>query len=245
LRAKGHPLVLQIAILLYPGLTALDAIGPYEVLRMLPDAELRFVWREPGPVVTDSGVLVLRATHSLEDTPRPDVVLVPGSSGATATTMVDDAVLEWLRGAYPHARLVTSVCSGALVLAAAGLLDGRSATTHWAAMPLLGRFGAKACPQDRVVRDGKIWTAAGVSAGIDLALSLVAELEGEEMAKTLQLMIEYDPRPPFDSGQMSKASTATRAKAALEMARVAARPAELLALPKAIARRWAKALKLS
>ena len=122
---------LTIAILTYPGLTALDAIGPYEVLRALPDVEIRFVWKEIGPVWTDSGVLVLGATHTLTDTPHPDVVLVPGSSGDTPVVMADGAVLEWLRGAHKRSRYTTSVCSGALILAAAGLLEGHRATTHW------------------------------------------------------------------------------------------------------------------
>lgn len=233
---------MQIAIVVYPGITALDAIGPYEVLHGLPDCELRFVWKEVGPVVTDSGVLVIGATHTFAETPRPDLVLVPGSSASTATMMADRALLDWLRSVHAHTRLTTSVCSGALILAAAGLLDGRAATTHWAAMPLLGQFGASARPNERIVRDGKVWTAAGVSAGIDLALALVAELADEATARTIQLLLEYDPRPPFDSGHLSKASAETRARAQREMFKLGAHPREFIALPRVLVGRWAQVL---
>jgi transcriptional regulator GlxA family with amidase domain len=233
---------MQIAIVLYPGMTALDALGPYEVLNGLEKCELRFVWKEVGPIVTDSGVLVLGATHSFAETGGPDLVLVPGSSCATATMMADRDVLAWLRAVHPHTRLTTSVCSGSLILAAAGLLEGCAATSHWAALPLLGQFGCEARPNDRIVRAGKIWTAAGVSAGIDLALALVAELAGDERARIVQLMLEYDPRPPFDAGHMSKASEATRLAARREMARMAASPRELVALPTALLRRWMQVL---
>lgn len=233
---------MQIAIMLYPGMTALDAIGPYEILHNLPGAEVRFVWKEVGPIVADSGVLALGVTHAFDETPRPDLVLVPGSSKTTASTMADPAVLAWLQAVHPHTRLTTSVCSGALILAAAGLLEGRAATSHWAAMPLLGRFGAEARPESRIVRDGKVWTAAGVSAGIDLALHIAAELVDDESAKVLQLMIEYDPQPPFDAGHMCKASPEVRARARREMARMAVSTGEAIALPKALVRRWTDVL---
>jgi len=232
-----------IAIVVYPGMTALDALGPFEVLRGIPDSEIRFVWKEPGPIVTDSGVLVLGATHSFDETPRPDVVLVPGSGVSTATHMADRQVLDWLRKVHPTTHLTVSVCSGALILAAAGLLEGKPATTHWAAMPLLSQFGVEARPNDRIVRVGKLWTAAGVSAGIDLALAMVAELDSEETARVVQLMIEYDPHPPFDSGHMTKASAPVRQRAQREMMRVSINPGELVALPKALMTRWLHVLR--
>jgi transcriptional regulator GlxA family with amidase domain len=211
--------LMQIAIVFYPGMTALDAIGPYEVLRVLPGAEVRFVWHEPGPITTDSGVLVLGATHSLNETTAPDVVLVPGSGPATATTASDDALRAWLRAVHQTSTWTTSVCSGSIILGAAGLLEGRRATSHWAAQASLAAFGAEPMRDQRIVREGKIVTAAGVSAGIDLALWLAGEIAGEPTARAIQLMIEYDPQPPFDSGHFSKASAAVKRKAAVLAAR--------------------------
>lgn len=195
-----------LAFVLYPRLTALDLVGPYEVLRTLRGAEVRFVAGAVGPVVTDSRVLTLGATHTYEETPAPDLVLVPGSSSGTAAAMADGALLAWLRRAHETSRFTTSVCTGSLVLAAAGLLRGLPATTHWMAQDALGSLGAEPRRDERVVRAGKIVTAAGVSAGIDLALQLVAEIAGEERARMAQLMIEYDPRPPYDCGHPSKAT---------------------------------------
>ncbi|MGZ3448302.1 MAG: DJ-1/PfpI family protein [Polyangiales bacterium] len=229
---------MQIAIVVYPGMTALDALGPYEVFNGMPGWELRFVWKEVGPIVADSGILVLGATHRFDETLRPDVVLVPGSSASTGAMMADREVQEWLRAVHAHTRLTTSVCSGSLILAAAGVLEGKAATSHWAALPLLGQFGAEARPLDRIVRDGKVWTAAGVSAGIDLALALVAELDGEESAQVVQLMIEYDPQPPFDAGHMTKASPAVRARAERQMRKLALSPREATAVSTALLRRW-------
>ena len=202
---------MQIAIVIYPGLTALDAIGPYEVLRLLPGVEVRLVWHETGPITTDSGVLVLGATHTLAETPRPDIVLVPGSGIASATTARDEVLLAWLRDVDATTRWTTSVCTGAVVLAAAGLLQGRPATTHWGSLKLLATLGALPQPGERTVRDGKYWTSAGVSAGIDLALALAAEVTDRTTAEAIQLAIEYDPHPPFDAGHPSKASRATKA----------------------------------
>ena len=156
---------MQIAILLYPGVTALDAIGPYEVLRFIPGSELRFISREPGPIVTDSGVLVLGATHSYDETPAPDIILVPGSEANTTTAMADGDLLRWLNRAHQTSRLTLSVCSGALILAAAGILKGRPATTHWIAQSALPSFGAEPQREKRIVKSDKIITAAGVSAG--------------------------------------------------------------------------------
>jgi transcriptional regulator GlxA family with amidase domain len=210
---------MDIAILVYPGMTALDAIGPYEVLNAVPDAKLHFVWKTAGPIVTDSGSLVLGATHTFDQIKRADIVVVPGSSADTVTMMADSRVLSWLNEIHPTTQFTTSVCSGALILAAAGLLKGLPATTHWAAMSALKKFGAQPMPNERVVQSGKIITAAGVSAGIDMALHLVAQVCGEERAKIIQLLIEYDPRPPFDSGHISKAETVIAETARSEMSK--------------------------
>lgn len=233
---------MQVAIVLYPGMTALDALGPYEVFQATASLEIRFVWKEVGPIVTDGGVLVLGATHRFDETLRPDLVLVPGSSTSTATLMADKEVLDWLRRVHAHTRLTTSVCSGSLILAAAGLLEGRAATSHWGALPWLSRFGVEARPNDRTVRDGKLWTAAGVSAGIDLALAIVAEVLDEETAKMAQLVIEYDPQPPFDAGHITKASAAVRERAEREMQRLALAPRQVAALSTALVRRWVHVL---
>ena len=227
----------QIAIVLYPGLTALDALGPYEVLKMLPGADLRFVAREPGPITADSGILTIGATHSFDETPAPFLILVPGSQADTATAMADGPLHAWLRKAHETSTWTTSVCSGALILAAAGLLEGRPATTHWWAQSSLERFGAIPMPNKRIVRSGKIWTAAGVSAGLDLALSLFGEIAGQEAAEVAQLMLEYDPLPPFNAGHPSKASDHVREKAAAELARLARNPRDFISVPKIVWRR--------
>jgi transcriptional regulator GlxA family with amidase domain len=234
--------VFQVAIVVYPGMTALDAIGPYEVLWPVQNVELRFVWKEAGPILTDSRALVIGATHSFAETPRPDLVVVPGSSCATATMMADAALLAWLREVHAHTRFTTSVCSGSLILAAAGLLEGRPATSHFMAMPFLTQFGAEPRPNERVVRDGRIFTAAGVSAGIDLALRLVAEIYGEEQAHISQLTIEYDPQPPFDSGHMSKVSLEIAERTKSNMRRMAANPRELVSIPTVLLHRWGELL---
>jgi transcriptional regulator GlxA family with amidase domain len=207
---------MQIAIMVYPGFTALDFIGPYEVLRNLPDAEVRFVWHEPGPITADSGVLLIGATHSFDETPSPDIVLVPGGM-ATFEHARDEKVLDWVRKVHETSTWTTSVCSGSVILAAAGLLDGRRATSHWMVLPMLKPFGVEAVGDQRIVHEGKIVTAAGVSAGIDLAIWLFGQICGEAKAKAVQLVIEYDPQPPYDSGHMSKASAATKAAAAAQL----------------------------
>ncbi len=222
---------MQIAILLYPGVTALDAIGPYEVLRLIPGSELRFISREPGPIVADSGVLVLGATHSYEETPSPDIILVPGSEVNTATAMADPELLKWLNRAHQTSRLTLSVCSGALILAAAGILKGHPATTHWIAQSALPKFGAEPQPDKRIVKSGKIITAAGVSAGIDLALLVVGEICGRERAEIIQLLIEYDPQPPFQSGHPTKASKAVFAAASSEMQERSRNSRNVLSVP--------------
>lgn len=224
---------MQIAVMLYPGFTALDFVGPYEALRWLPDAEVRFVWHQPGPVAADSGVLVVGATHSFDETPSPDVILVPGGF-TTMEHARDEKVLEWLRQAHRTATWTASVCSGSVILAAAGLLKGKRATSHWAALPLLKAFGVEPVGDERIVfsesaAENKIVTCAGVSAGIDLGLWLAGRIGGEAKAKAIQLSMEYDPQPPFDSGHMSKASAATKASAAALMGRDLMTPTQLKA----------------
>ena len=195
---------MQIAILVFEKITALDAIGPYEVLARLPDTELTFVGLEAGPIRTDTGRLGLQVDAALEDVPEPGVVLVPGGEG-NRPLMSDERVLEWLRHAHEHTTWTTSVCTGALVLGAAGILEGKRATTYWPYRDSLAEFGADPVAE-RVVEDGKVITAAGVSAGIDMALTLVGRMFDENVAKAVQLGIEYDPDPPFDSGSPEKAA---------------------------------------
>jgi putative intracellular protease/amidase len=193
----------RIAILIFDRLTALDAVGPYEVLSRLPAAKLSFVAKEPGPKRTDTGSLSLNADLAIADVPDPDIVLVPGGEG-NRPLMHDPEVLDWLRTAHRTSTWTTSVCTGALVLGAAGILKGLRATTHWAFRDVLSELGAEVVPE-RVVVDGKVVTAAGVSAGIDMALRLAALDVGDEFAQAVQLGIEYDPSPPFDTGSPEKA----------------------------------------
>jgi len=193
----------QIAILLFDRLTALDAVGPYEVLRSVPGWEVRFVGAAKGDVRTDSGALGLSVDYTLAEVSEPDIVLVPGGEGSEAA-MVDESVLDWLRAVDRSTKWTTSVCTGSLVLAAAGLLDGKRATSHWLFLERLGGMGADPVG-GRFVRDGKTITAAGVSAGIDMALHLVGLEAGPEVAQAVQLGIEYDPQPPHDAGSPGKA----------------------------------------
>ena len=194
---------MNIAILLYDRFTALDAIGPYEVLSRLPGASVSFVGQSPGPVRTDNGMLTILAETAIDELQAPDVLLVPGGPGEV-TARAGGPALEWVRAVHETTTWTTSVCTGSLILAAAGLLDGRRATGHWLALEQLGRLGAEPVAE-RVVFDGKIVTAAGVSAGIDMALSLAASIAGELVAQAIQLAIEYDPQPPFDAGSPAKA----------------------------------------
>jgi putative intracellular protease/amidase len=189
---------MDIAIAVYDGLTALDAIGPYEVLGRLPGARTTFVATRSGPVRTDQGSLALVAEASFAETTAPDLVLVPGGPGRVDGGVHADLV-AWLRRVDAVTTWTTSVCTGALFLAAAGLLTGRPATTHWSAREELARLGASVVEQ-RVVRDGKYVTAAGVSAGIDMALTLAGIIAGDRTAQAIQLGIEYDPQPPYRSG---------------------------------------------
>jgi transcriptional regulator GlxA family with amidase domain len=194
---------MNIAILLYDRFTALDAVGPYEVLSRLPGASLAFVAAESGPVTTDNGMLTIVAERSIAEVSAPDIVLVPGGPGEVAAR-AGGAVLEWLRAVDETSTWTTSVCTGSLILAAAGLLEGKRATSHWTALDELARLGAEAVAE-RVVFEGKVVTAAGVSAGIDMALALVAKIAGVPVAQAIQLGIEYDPQPPFDAGSPQKA----------------------------------------
>jgi transcriptional regulator GlxA family with amidase domain len=194
---------MQIAIVLFDRLTALAAVGPYEVLSRLPGAKVTFVAERPGPKRTDTGHLALHADAGLAELPRPDIVLVPGGPGQSEL-MQDGSLHAWLRAAHETSTWTASVCTGSLILAAAGLLAGRRATSHWLALEELGQLGAQPV-SERVVFDGKLVTAAGVSAGIDMALSLAARIAGERVAQAIQLGIEYDPQPPFDAGSPRKA----------------------------------------
>jgi putative intracellular protease/amidase len=196
----------EIAILLFDGITALDAVGPYEALSMLPGAQVRFVGTERGAKRTRSGSLALVADHTLSEIRRPDIVLVPGGPGEHALRS-DPQVLGWLQAVHETSRWTTSVCTGSLLLAAAGILKGVEATTHWASLEDLAALGAVPV-SERVVVRGKIVTAAGVSAGIDMALRLAALEAGEEVAMAIQLILEYDPQPPFDAGSPDKAPAA-------------------------------------
>jgi putative intracellular protease/amidase len=194
---------MQIAILLYDRFTVLDAIGPYQVLSGLPGAEVVFVAERPGPIRDQVGSLVLTAAAGLADVPRPDIVVVPGGPGQS-DQMQDGPVHEWLRAADQASTWTTSVCTGSLILTAAGLLAGRRATSHWTALDELGSLGATPV-RERVVFDGKYVTAAGVSAGIDMGLTLAGRVAGDETAQAIQLMIEYDPQPPYDAGSPDRA----------------------------------------
>jgi putative intracellular protease/amidase len=197
-----------ITIPLYDRFTALDAVGPYEVLSRLPGAEVVFVAEEAGPVRTDTRALTLVAERALADVDACDVVVVPGGPG-TREMLEPQPLHDWLRAIDATTQWTTSVCTGALLLGAAGLLDGLEATTHWSAFDILATLGARPTER-RVVQQGKVVTAAGVSAGIDMALWLAAQIAGDEVAKAIQLGIEYDPQPPFDSGSVAKASPETK-----------------------------------
>ncbi len=193
---------MEIAIPLYDRFTALDAVGPYEVLWRLPRARVRWIGAEARPYATDRG-LQLVAEATFDDVPAPDVLVVPGGTG-TRDALGDERLVDWIRAAHATSTWTTSVCTGALLLGAAGVLDGLRATTHWAYMDDLARYGAEAT-SERVVAQGKVVTSAGVSSGIDMALSLAAEIAGADVAQAIQLRIEYDPMPPFDTGSVAKA----------------------------------------
>lgn len=191
---------MQIALVLYPGFTNLDIIGPFQVLTDVPGHDTVFVAAEAGPVIDHTGKCPLLAAATFDEVLTPDVVVVPGGS----IEDLDGPVVPWLRRVHPSTTWTTSVCTGSIYLAAAGLLEGIDATTHWARADVLEGLGAH-YTQERVVERGKVMTAAGVSAGIDMALTLLDRMHGPAMAQAVQLAIEYDPQPPFDSGSPSKA----------------------------------------
>ena len=197
---------LDIVIPIYERFTALDAIGPYETLQRLPGATVTFVANKAGEVRTENGFLGVTADASFADKPTPDVIVVPGGVGSRQA-MLDEDLLAWIQSAHATTQFTTSVCTGSIILGAAGLLDGLSATTHWGAYAALEKTGATATGT-RVVEhlDQRIITAAGVSAGIDMALRLSELLVDDVAAKAMQLMIEYDPQPPFDDGAFEKSS---------------------------------------
>jgi putative intracellular protease/amidase len=194
---------MQVAYLLYDRFTALDVTGPHDVFNSVPGNETVFVAESPGPIRNESDTLSLVADASLGEVTSPDVVVVPGGFG-NRILLEHEPLHEWIRGVHETTTWTTSVCTGSLLLAAAGLLDGAPATTHWLARDLLGELGARPVP-DRVVQHGKIVTAAGVSSGIDMALRLVQQINGDEVAQAVQLGIEYDPEPPLDAGSPEKA----------------------------------------
>lgn len=194
---------MDIAILIYPRFTALDAVGPYEVLSRLPDAKVAFVAEHASPQRTDTGQLALLVDTTIDELPHPEIILVPGGPGQSAL-MSDGPVHQWLRAAHATSTWTTSVCTGSLILAAAGLLTGKRATSNWQAIEELRALGADA-QEDRVVFDGKLVTSAGVTAGIDMALELAAHIAGNQVAQAIQLGLEYDPEPPFDAGSPRKA----------------------------------------
>jgi transcriptional regulator GlxA family with amidase domain len=204
---------LDFAIFVFDDMTALDAIGPMDVVALLPDAALKIVGQKKGPVRAGKGArsLGIVADYALEEVTSAEVLIVPGGFG-TRALVKDAAVSAWIRDLHATTRWTTSVCTGSLLLAAAGLLDGVPATTHWAAMDLLKKLGAVPT-SERVVEQGKIITAAGVSSGIDMGLALAAKIAGDDVAQAIQLMIEYDPAPPFDAGAADKAPPEIRALA--------------------------------
>lgn len=204
---------MQVAIPLYPRLTALDAIGPYEVLQRIPSLDVVFVGAEQGTVRTENGMLGLTVDATYDQVTAPDVVVVPGGIG-TREMLAGGPLLDWVRAVHPGTRFTTSVCSGSLILAAAGLLDGLTATTHWSCLDVLKHFGAVPV-SERVVEHlpERIITAAGVSSGIDMGIRLVELLVDAVAAQAAQMFIEYDPQPPFDAGHPSKVSAEVVARA--------------------------------
>ncbi len=217
---------MQIAIPIYPAFTALDVIGPYEVLQRLPDAEVVFCSEQRGEVRTEQGMLGIVADRALSEVSSPDVVVVPGGVGTRRLLDPDNAYVTWLQEVHPGTQWTTSVCTGSLLLAAAGILEGVDATSHWAATGLLPELGASFV-DERVVERGKIMTAAGVSSGIDMALRLAERIAGADVAKAIQLGMEYDPEPPFDCGSLGKAPQEILALAGTALAEEDVRAATL------------------
>jgi putative intracellular protease/amidase len=220
---------MQIAIPIYPAFTALDAIGPYEVLQRLPEADVVFCSEHTGVIRTEQGMLGISADRTLDEVPAPDVLVVPGGLGTRYLLDPDGPYVSWIAKVHEQTEWTTSVCTGSLMLAAAGILDGVDATTHWGATGLLGELGANPVPE-RVVERGKVLTAAGVSSGIDMALRLAELLAGAEAAQAIQLGIEYDPEPPFDTGSLAKAPQAIIEMSGIGIAAEAGRTVEFHSL---------------
>ena len=192
---------LSIAILILEGMTAIDAIGPYEMLRGIPGATVQFVGETAGPKRTDTGMIAITADYTLDEVPYPDVLVVtPG-----LRIQSKERLLQWIRKAHKTTQWTTSVCAGALLLGEAGILQGKRATTYWYVMDQLAQFGAIPCPDERYVRDGKILTSAGLSAGLDMALYLAGLIAGDERAQVIQLAQKYDPLPPYNTGSLRSA----------------------------------------
>ncbi|AHJ63733.1 Transcriptional regulator, AraC family [Granulibacter bethesdensis] len=202
-------MTIHIGLLLFPAITQLDLTAPWEAFRHVPDAQVHLLWKETGPVMAEGGMRI-EADTKLSEAPRLDVICIPGGRGIDAL-LEDQEVLTWLVKQAETARFICSVCTGALVLGAAGLLRGKKATTYWAAHDFLTAFGAEPV-QARVVQDGKLLTGGGVTAGLDLALSVIAAMSGEALAQSVQLQMEYAPAPPFQSGRPEQAPPAIRAE---------------------------------
>jgi cyclohexyl-isocyanide hydratase len=197
---------MRIAYVLYPDFTGLDLVGPYEVISRWPDADIHFLARTLGPVRADRGLTVI-PTHTPDTLPQPDLIVVPGSENPVPV-LSDEVLVGWLRTAAPECQWTASVCTGAGLYAAAGLLEGKKTTTHWGFRDNLRAMGVEVVG-DRVVWQGTHISGAGVSAGIDMALALTERVHGRELAESLQLLIEYDPQPPFDSGAPERAAPGT------------------------------------
>lgn len=193
---------MEVAIALYDGVTALDAVGPYEPLSRVPGWDTKFVAAEAGTKTTDTKLLGLVAEHSIDDVPEPDIIVIPGGEGSRRPA--GDELLDWIRSAHETTKWTTSVCTGSLLLGKAGVLDGLKATGHWVWLDRLSEYGAEPT-LERVVEQGKVITAAGVSSGIDMALHLIQAEVGTEVAQAIQLSVEYDPQPPVDAGSPAKA----------------------------------------
>jgi putative intracellular protease/amidase len=200
---------MHVAILLYDGLTALDAIGPYEVLSLVPGLKVQFVAETVGPKRTDTNALALVADTAFADVPHPEILLIPGGNAGTLAASQNEQIQAWVRTAHITSRWTTSVCTGAWVLGAAGILRGKRATTYWSAGEFLQPLYGATYVAERYIQDGKIVTAAGVSAGIDMALFLASQIADVQTAQAIQLALEYDPQPPFDAGTPQKATPAT------------------------------------
>lgn len=222
---------MRIIIYLYQGVTMLDAIGPYEVLRNLPDAEVTFVAERSGEIMADSGVVFVNVKQSIQEIKNADLLLIPGSTVGFLAEMKNKKVLEWIKEVDKQTKWTVSVCTGSLILASAGMLNRLKATSHWKSINLLQNYGAIPT-RERIVEEGKYITAAGVSAGIDMALFLSNKIAGEEMTKAIQLIVEYDPKPMFDAGNYSTANEETKKIAVKKMAAEAKRELGLMGLVK-------------